>query len=62
MSAQAGDTPRCCWCGGSDVELVSPFGPTLMTQLYRCCHCNQDFEAVRWRLVAQASESRRSHV
>jgi hypothetical protein len=31
------------------VELVSAFGPTLMSSLYRCRTCKQDFEAVRWQ-------------
>jgi hypothetical protein len=43
------EDPRCCWCGGPNVDPVSAFGPTLMTELYRCRDCQQDFEVVRWR-------------
>jgi ring-1,2-phenylacetyl-CoA epoxidase subunit PaaD len=38
---------RCPRCGGGAVELVSEFGPTACTALYRCADCLEPFEHVK---------------
>lgn len=38
---------RCPRCSGGDVALVSEFGPTPCTALYRCAACGEPFEHVK---------------
>lgn len=37
----------CPRCGGGEVDLVSEFGPTACTALYRCSGCLEPFEHVK---------------
>jgi transposase-like protein len=39
--------PRCPFCDGSEVELVSSFGPQILTSQWRCSACGSYFEAIR---------------
>jgi hypothetical protein len=48
-----GSAPRagpvaCPFCEGTDNELFSVFGQTLIGSQYYCHHCHTVFEAVRW--------------
>lgn len=38
---------RCPRCGAEEVELVSEFGPTACTALYRCASCGEPFQHVK---------------
>lgn len=40
---------RCPWCEGSEVELLSGFGPMHMTEQWYCRACRSPFERVRRR-------------
>lgn len=40
---------KCPWCGSTEVERVSEFGPQLMTAQYQCLGCRSPFEVIRKR-------------
>jgi ring-1,2-phenylacetyl-CoA epoxidase subunit PaaD len=42
-----GDSPRCPWCGSSDVGLDNLFGPTQCRSVHYCRGCRQPFEAFK---------------
>ena len=45
---EAGDpAPRCPFCGSSDVNLESPFGPTRCRMIYHCSSCRNSFEHLK---------------
>jgi transposase-like protein len=37
----------CPWCGSSDVEKVSEFGPHLMVHSFICRQCKSPFEVIK---------------
>lgn len=39
----------CGWCGSTDVERLSLYGPTHMTEQWYCRACHSPFERVRSR-------------
>lgn len=39
--------PDCPFCSGHEVELVSRFGPQILTSQWVCRSCRSYFEAVR---------------
>lgn len=41
-------TPPCPFCGGTETELVSPFGSALSLATYWCRGCRTAFELVKW--------------
>ncbi len=43
----AGVSPSCPFCEAGDVELISRFGPQILTSQWRCRACGSYFEAVR---------------
>jgi hypothetical protein len=40
----------CPWCGAEDVERLSAFGPTHMSEQWFCWSCSSPFERVRRRI------------
>ncbi len=51
----------CPWCGSNDVERLSTFGPTHMTEQWYCRACRSPFERVRRRDGAERSRAQRNH-
>jgi hypothetical protein len=39
----------CPFCGGSDTELHSAFGPQLSVASYWCLPCRSPFEWIKWQ-------------
>lgn len=42
------DSVPCAFCGGTETELVNPFGGQLSVAQYWCRRCRTAFEYVKW--------------
>ncbi len=40
--------PACPFCGGTNTELVNPFGGQLSVAQYWCLSCRTGFEFIKW--------------
>ncbi|MCF8568086.1 phenylacetate-CoA oxygenase subunit PaaJ [Alicyclobacillus tolerans] len=43
-----GQAPVCSYCGSSDTDVVSIFGPTACRAVYYCKQCSQPFEGMKY--------------